>query len=255
VKPRRAGSIQRIGCMVVALCTAAIGLGCDRGPARQDRYARRFLPTEPHWRLESEIPAKPQKTPMMVIWELSRIAPYTPPTLEQQRAADDLIERSHAAVQAHGWDDYEKGIADGFKLMPDDDRHYMNEEFLLDDRILDPERPEFLMYYSTPDGMELAGLMFYVRSIGEWGPQIGGPLTIWHYHVWSRKRCLRQDVIPVGFLKPGEDCPGGEIRHESDEMMHVWLVDHPNGPFATRMYINPALLPRLLARRMRERGY
>jgi hypothetical protein len=58
--------------------------------------------------------------------------------------------------------------------MPDDDRHFMSEEFLLDDRILDPERPEFLMYYATPEGMALTGLMFYVRSVGDWGPQIGG---------------------------------------------------------------------------------
>jgi hypothetical protein len=62
-------------------------------------------------------------------------------------------------------------------------------------------------------------------------------------------------VILVGFLGPGQDCPGGSITYRSDEMMHVWLVDHPDGPFATRMYINPALLPKLLARRMQERGY
>ena len=251
----RGVSIRRVCLIAVAVATAAMALACERGPARQDRYARRFVPHEPHWRLESEIPAKPQETPAMVIWELSRFAPFTPATGEQRSAAEDLIERSHAAVQAHGWDDYEQGLADGFVLMPDDDRHFMSEEFLLDDRVLDPDRPEFLMYYATPEGMALAGLMFYVRSVGEWGPQIGGPLTVWHYHVWNRRRCFRDGIIAISFLRRGEDCPGGETGYRSPEMMHVWLVDHPSGPFATRMHIDPTLLPDLLAKRMRERGY
>jgi hypothetical protein len=38
-------------------------------------------------------------------------------------------------------------------------------------------------------------------------------------------------------------------------MMHVWLVDHPGGAFATAMEINPDLLSELLARRSAERGW
>ena len=131
----------------------------------------------------------------------------------------------------------------------------MSDEFLLDDRILDPQRPEFLMYYRTRKGMVLTGFMFFGRSIEDRGLQVGGPLTVWHYHVWNRRRCFRDGVIAISFLKRGEDCPGGETGYRSPEMMHVWLVDHPSGPFATRMHIDPTLLPNLLAKRMRERGY
>ena len=38
-------------------------------------------------------------------------------------------------------------------------------------------------------------------------------------------------------------------------MMHADPVDHPDGQFDTRMRIDPALLPNLLEKRMRERGY
>jgi hypothetical protein len=27
--------------------------------------------------------------------------------------------------------------------------------------------------------------MFYADTPTGWGPQIGGPLRVWHYHLWS----------------------------------------------------------------------
>ena len=41
----------------------------------------------------------------------------------------------------------------------------------------------------------------------------------------------------------------------SPEMMHVWLVDHPGGAFATAMEIGPDLLSTLLACRLTDRGW
>jgi hypothetical protein len=35
----------------------------------------------------------------------------------------------------------------------------------------------------------------------------------------------------------------------SPQMLHVWLVDHPEGPFARRMQIRPAMLERLIEER------
>ncbi|GAA0407184.1 hypothetical protein GCM10009530_69300 [Microbispora corallina] len=46
------------------------------------------------------------------------------------------------------------------------------------------------------------------------GPAVGGPATPWHPHTAP---CL-----------PG-DCATGQAG-ESD-MLHVWLVDYPGGPF------------------------
>ncbi len=36
-------------------------------------------------------------------------------------------------------------------------------------------------------------------------------------------------------------------------MLHVWLIDHPNGPFTTSMMIAPDLFNRLVAKRALER--
>ena len=52
--------------------------------------------------------------------------------------------------------------ADGFIGLFQDRRHYAKWEFVNDDVVLDPERPEFLMYYASPDGMQLIGFMFYI---------------------------------------------------------------------------------------------
>ena len=59
--------------------------------------------------------------------------------------------------------------------------------------MLDCDKPEFLMYYDTPQGKGLAGLMFYMDTPAGWGEQIGGPLTIWHYHVWAPIQCMERE--------------------------------------------------------------
>ena len=47
------------------------------------------------------------------------------------------------------------------------------------------------------------------------------------------------------------ECARGLPRVRSPEMLHVWLIEHPEGPFSTRMRIRPKLLTRLLE----ERGF
>jgi hypothetical protein len=241
--------------LAFALSLASANSGCE-GKPEDDRHARRFMPYQAEWQHESDIPSKyKKKLPAMVIWELSRYAPGTEPTPEQQLASEDLIERAHAAAIANHWNVFKKAKADGFHLLPDDGIHFMKDEYLTDDRILDPEHPEFLMYYLTPKGFLLVGMMFYTRSMEERGPQIGGPLTVWHYHRWRYPRCFRDAVVGVQWLRPNEKCKEGTIGYRSPEMMHVWLVDHPSGPFATGMQIADKLLPGLFKRRIEERGY
>ena len=98
------------------------------------------------------MPREPQKTPFMVIREVSLYAPGTEPTAAQREAAEALIERAKRAAREKDWESFETAQAAGFRLLANDRRHYVNEEYVLDDVILDPERPEFLMYYDTPDG-------------------------------------------------------------------------------------------------------
>jgi hypothetical protein len=190
---------------------------------------------------------------MMEMWELSLYPPDAIPTPEQRRAAAELVEDSHRAVVAHGWQERAKALADGFYPMPNDQQHFQNDAFLLDDRILDADHPEFLMYSS--DGRSLLGLMFLMPH-SEPGPQVGGPLTVWHYHLWNGIRCFRDGVIPLGTApREGRRCKEGVPSLRSPEMLHVWLIDRPEGPFATQMDVAPERLPELLAKRMQERGY
>ena len=225
------------------LCGACFGCSQEKEPTPQERHARRYVPFETEWRYESEIPREPQKSSHMVIWEVSRYAPGAQPEPESRRAAENLLERCRDSAIRHGWYDYEQGLTDGFRLpqgpggVVHDRRHFRNDEFMLDDRILDPDRPEYLMYYPTPQGTQkLVGLMFFARTPTERGPQIGGPLTVWHYHKWRTKQCTVQGILPAGWAEGG-DCEEGVGSHRSAEMLHVWLIDHPEGPFATSMYL------------------
>jgi hypothetical protein len=250
---------------VAALAVAALVTtgACSSEEADDARYIRRFLIPDPaEWERVSQEPMTAEKA-VMEIWEVSEYPPGAQPTPEQQRAADQLIERCERAVQKHGWENFEKALADGFKLLRKDRRHYYNEEYVFDDRVLDPEHPEFLMYFDTPQGKRLVGFMFYVAGSMDRGPQIGGPLTVWHYHTFSTIGCplalvRRNDPRETGQLPLAEAddrvrCIRGTPTQRGREMLHVWLIGHPNGPFGTRMSIPPEMMKAELEKRDRAR--
>lgn len=231
----------------------------DGGDETVDRYARH--PRFPdQWIRESEIPETPQKSPKMVIWEVSRYSPGTPPTLEQQHAATDLVERSFEAALRHGWADEKKGLADGYYVIGKhghEKLHYLNDAYLLDDRLLDPDHPEVLMYAGPDGARELVAFMFMARTRTEWGPQIGGPLSVWHYHVYARIQCAIKGMVPRGFVDDPRDCKErqAEAVHRSPEMMHVWLIPRQGGPFATDMGLDESGLSKLIEARRKEHGF
>jgi hypothetical protein len=95
--------------------------------------------------------------------------------------------------------------------------------------------------------------MFYASSREARGPQIGGPLTIWHYHTWLRPQCV-VDGLAVNWSVDGK-CKKGVPSQFSGEMVHVWLIDHPDGPYAGQMFLpNPVLMAGLEGRQ-KERGF
>jgi len=198
-----------------------------------DIFSTRF------WQLES--PNLPKEATVI---EITRF-PYAKPTPEQQKRADDLFEQSLAAAKKNGWTDYKKGLKDGFHLSEGIDvLHYVKNEHLTDGEILNPEKPEFLMYYNTEKGKKLAGFMFYTEKHYAEGPQIGGPLTIWHYHRWHDESCWENN-IPIGHPVKGV-CLKGYPAKRSPEMLHVWFVKHPEGQFATSMNLSKELLDLLV---------
>src|SRR5437764_674511 len=109
--------------------------------------------------------------------------------------------------------------------------HYANVAYTQDGRVLDPNRPEALMYTPTSKGMVLVGVMYMMNVPGEFGPEPGGCLTRWHVHA---NVCFSAATFaPTSQLdEPGETCPGGEFRYIPPPALHVWFVDVPGGRFA-----------------------
>jgi hypothetical protein len=124
--------------------------------------------------------------------------------------------------------------AEGYREIMLDSRglaHYHNQAYFLDGRVLDPERPEQLIYLERPTGeTQLVGVMFLMRP-GEPGPRVGGALTPWHTHD-GLCISLTSGTI-VALVGAAGECPPGSAKlGRTPEMLHVWLVDNPAGVFA-----------------------
>jgi uncharacterized membrane protein len=164
------------------------------------------------------------------------ISHLSPPTQEQREWADAFVARAWESARRNGWFSFETAKAQGFELQWGDREHYVKREFVFDDKILDPDRPEFLMYRQTPRGNLLVGIMFFTRTLEERGPQPGGSLAAWHFHPWgTRGYCAEKGILPIGRPDSLGHCAQGEHVTRSAEMLHVWFVDHPLGPFADAM--------------------
>ncbi len=173
----------------------------------------------------------------MDMYEVTRMPRQFQPDAAQKVAADALVKAAKAAAERHGWHDFDRAVVDGFEVMAGDTAHYANRAALQDGRVLDVDHPEFLMYYDTDSAKKLAGYMFLVEEASAEGPQIGGPLTRWHFHVWEKAKCLLHGLLVVGDAAEDGTCAEGVANHRSPEMIHVWLTDHPDGPFATKMHL------------------
>ena len=71
-----------------------------------------------------------------------------------------------------------------------------------------------------------------MEKVGEPGPAAGGPLTNWHAH----NVCVIVTPPGFGLVSPFGGCPLGAVAVTIPEMMHVWVVDNPGGPFAENLH-------------------
>jgi hypothetical protein len=151
------------------------------------------------------------------------------PTLAQQRAAAELAEATRVATRRYVTLD--AALAAGYalpKVRTGADVHVENKAFATDGRVLDPQRPEMLVYVIGGGKATLLGVVFVMPRAGMPGPEPGGPITRWHAH----NICLT--ALPPGFgiVSPFGSCPALSIALTSPEMMHLWVVDNPAGAFA-----------------------
>jgi len=159
-------------------------------------------------------------------------APTPAATPEQRAAAAKLLAdvkmgiTRYANISAARTDGYIQTTP--FRFLTWGPAHFHNYAYNRDGRTLDPERPETLVYMKLPRGeMVLLGAMFVARK-GE-GPRPGGPLTEWHAH---DNLCITSAGTVALAMGPGQCPPGAFFVGEAVEMLHVWIFDNPDGPFA-----------------------
>lgn len=166
--------------------------------------------------------------------EVSAFPPDATPTDEQRTAASEFVARARAAMEQ--FVDKERAVALGYEYWPDiDTYHLVNEAYARDGVTLDVDRPEFVMY--DPETEEFLGVMFLTNG-WEPGLQLGGPLTVWHFHpaFGATLRCW-DGPLPIAndWRGVSGSCQTGSERDRSPEMLHVWWEDPPGGPFASSM--------------------
>ena len=103
---------------------------------------------------------------------------------------------------------------------------------MADDTILDPDKPESLVFDTRVSPKRLVAAM-YMATPGTTlssVPDIGGPLTQWHIH---NNLCFTAQGRVAGLTKADGSCAGNLQKGPLTPMIHVWIDKaHPCGQFA-----------------------
>ena len=181
-----------------------------------------------HWTAELE------KTPTTHGTYEVTIHPCETANAEQTQEAQALLDASLDSALRHGWFDKKKALADGYRIHHHGEHvHFVNPSYLTDGVVLDPDKPEFLVFFEEDGIPELAGFMYVMEGLEDRGPQVGGPLTIWHYHV-MHPMCMK-DGLTAGTPNADGVCAEGERTIRSPEMLHTWFWKRHDGPFSSDM--------------------
>src|SRR5713226_2143632 len=169
-------------------------------------------------------------------------APATGVTGAQLQAAVQLIDTTRAVAARYA---NERAAIDagsrplepeGLPIM-----HYVNQAYLTDADILNPAHVQSLIYYNSPKGPILIGAMYIMPRLGMPGPEVGGSLTVWHHHdnlCFDRTSSVIVAFAHDAFFDRGGKsgtCPAGSSNRSTPEMLHVWIIDNPGGPFDSDM--------------------
>jgi hypothetical protein len=163
-------------------------------------------------------------------------------TPDQVAAAAALYADTKTAIAPY--EDWHRAWAAGFRPsgpanMPS--THWINQRNVDAGYVLDPNHPQGLVYANSRRGPVLLGAMYEMKHLGQFGPDPGGPLTAWHEH-------LNICFTPAGgaefsFMTPLGVCPLGSIDVSVPPMLHVWVVDNPQGRFA--IDIDPSVVKQI----------
>jgi hypothetical protein len=158
-------------------------------------------------------------------------ATNTVATPAQVDAANRLYAATKTAILPY--EDWHQAWAAGYRpggstTLPSS--HWMNQGYVDAGYVMDPQRPQGLVYANTHHGPVLLGAMFQMKGLNRFGPDPGGPMTAWHQH---ENICFTPFGFEFSLMTPYATCPIGAIDISAPPMLHVWIVDNPHGgPFA-----------------------
>ncbi len=178
----------------------------------------------------SAVPPKPYDPTRPV--DLGGVDGVTP---QQQARAENLVVATLARLPQFA--DPTTATAAGYQPIDaglTTDEHYVNWRYINDDKMLDPDHPESLVYRVAGDTKSLVAAMFILREGSSLGdvPDIGGPLTRWHVH---EDLCFTPEALGsrlVQAVAVHAACPPPSLKRLATPMIHVWIVPHRCGPFA-----------------------
>lgn len=172
------------------------------------------------------VPPKPYDPTMPL--DLSGVDGVTP---QQQAAAENLL--AITILRLPKFADPEAVGAMGFVSIGDGflgHEHYLNVANMNDDKILDPDHPESLVFDTTVSPKKLVAAMYMLNKGDtlEDVPELGGKLTQWHVH---DNLCFSGPRV-AGLTDAEGNCGPGLTKGDATPMIHVWTEPHPCGPFA-----------------------
>ena len=156
-------------------------------------------------------------------------------TEEEQARAENLV--AETIIRLPQWADPSVAEANGFHTIGDagtGDEHLINWDYINDDKILDPDHPEALVYNTRTGKRVLEAAMFMLKpgSTLDTVPDIGGPLTQWHIH---DNLCFTNDPVAprvAGLTDGSGNCHAPLIKLQPVPMIHVWITPQKCGPFS-----------------------
>jgi hypothetical protein len=164
--------------------------------------------------------------------DLSGVPGVTP---QEQARAEHLVAITVARLPQ--WADPATALAAGYHSIGDGitgTEHYINWSYINDDKILNPDFPESLVYRVSGGTKTLVAAMYMLRpgSTLDDVPDIGGPLTQWHIH---DNLCFTADPQAprvAGLTDANGNCRSPLVKLPPVPMIHVWIVPQACGPFA-----------------------
>jgi hypothetical protein len=157
-------------------------------------------------------------------------------TPEEQARAENLVAITLARLPRFA--DPATAVALGYYSIGDGItgfEHYVNRSLIDDDKILDPDYPESLVYQvARGQDPKLVSAMFMLPegTTLDDVPDIGGALTQWHIH---DDLCFSDDPTAprvAGVTSVGGTCPPPLKKFAPVPMIHVWITKNACGPFA-----------------------